>query len=765
VLTIAKFLLFSLGLVPLVVLPLTPYPYVLGKTLAMRTAIELSLVFGLIALARYASTQALPDRQSWDRLLRSRLFIATVGFYVLSTGIGTVLAPSFLTAFFGSAIHGEGYISILHYVTLAVLVSVLFSRHERDRLIVIFVCSCATLGVFAWLQYFGFGWPRSMLPRTDQPGSFLGNPAFLASFLILCLGMVGILIKERVFARAGSWILGIVAGFFVATIFLTGIRGAVVGLAAGGFSTAALLVLSRATARATRAACLCIALSLLGLSVLFFATRDAHFWSTIPGGNRFTQLSLESPSVAARLISWRVSFNAWREKPVLGWGVEHYHVGYNRHYDPAYELYVDNWFDRAHNKIAEVAVTQGLVGLLLYAAFIAVLLSRSRRNPWLFGAMVAYLVQNLFLFDTIASYLALFVIIGHLLGSELQDAGGSPKADPASRAIPHGTGKMTKWAAATVAAVAAVAVCFHLLFHVYLPLRQAYAFSVALNSSNGEGVLRDSGKYLYPYNHFQRDLRAVLADKLVVEQIVSSDRLYASGQGLLAALEETAILAGHDPRRYVRLAELPVAISSHDASHLGQALKFAENALDLARNRLSIRYFYAFLLSKAHRFDESVRFMRETVDLLPRSYESHYHLGINAAHAASAQAGTPSGDSFRVLASDAMQTAWTVGKVDGFRRFTYGDLRGLKTLFIRFDKLRLAAEVFEVMIARDPSHRQIYLESISVHRALRDAGAIVDVARRMQMEFRNDKALAKDLEAIIDLARQGNWAALDRIYQ
>jgi len=763
VLTISKFLLLALGLIPLVVLPLTPYPYVLGKTVAMRALIELSLVFVLIAMARYASTSALLDRQSWDRLLRSRLFIATVGFYVLSTGINTVLAPSFLTAFFGSAIHGEGFISILHYVTLAVLVSVLFSKNERDRLIAIFVCSGAILGVFAWLHYFGVDWPRGTLPSTGRPGSFLGNPAFLASFLVLCLGMVGILIKERVFARAGSWIWCIVAGFFVATIFLTGIRGAIVGLAAGGFSTAALVVFSRGTSRAMRAVCLCLALSLLGLSVLFFATRHAQFWSSVPGASRFAEMSLESPSVAARLISWRVSFNAWREKPVLGWGVEHFHVGYNRHYDPAYELYVEDWFDRAHNKFAEVAVTQGLVGLLLYAAFIAVLLSRSRRNPWLFGALVAYVVQNLFLFDTIGSYLALFVIVGHLLGSEIQDAGGSSKANPASRAIPHSGDKIKNWATAGVAAIAAVAVCFQQLFHGYLPLTQAYAFSVALKRANGEGVLRDSGKYLYPYNHFQRDLRAVLADKLVVEGIVSSDRLYSSGQGVLAALEETAILAGHYPRQFVRLAELHVALSSHDASHLGPALKFAENALDLVPNRLSIRYFYAFLLSKAHRFEESVQFMRKTVDLLPGAYESHYHLGINAAHAASAHAGTPLGISSRVLAADALQTAWTAGKADGFRRFTYGDLHGLKTLFIRFDKLRLAADVFEIMIARDPSRRQIYIESISVNRALRDADAIVKVARRMQMEFRNDKDLARDLEAIIDLARRRDWAALDRI--
>lgn len=770
-LTISKLLLFSLGLIPFVVLPFTPYPYVLGKTLAMRAVIELSLVFGLIALARCASTptsspgllRKLLERQSWERLLRSKLLIATVGFYVFSTGINTVLAPSFLTAFFGSAIHGEGFISILHYVTLAVLISVFFSKHERNRLIAVFVCSCATLGVFAWLQYFGIGWLRSVLPRTDQPGSFLGNPAYLASFLILSLGMVSILIKEGVFARAGSWIWGIVASFFVATIFLTGTRGAILGLAAGGFSTAALLVFSRGTSRAARAACLCFALALLGFSVLFFATRHAHFWSTIPGINRFAQVSLEAPSVAARLISWRVSFNAWREKPILGWGVEHFHVGYNHHHDPAYELYAEDWFDRAHNKIAEVAVTQGLAGVLLYAAFIAVLLSRSRRNPWLFGAIVAYAIQNLFLFDTIASYLALFVIIGHLLGSELQDAGVSCKANPVSRANPHEAGQMIKWAAAAVAAVAAVAVCLHLLFHVYMPLRQAYAFSAALKRPNGEGVLSESGKYLYPYNYFQRDLRAILADKLVVEKIVSSDRLHSSGQGVLAALEETAILAGHDPRRYVRLAELHAAMSSHGTSHLGQALKFAENALELARNRLSIRYLYAFLLSKAHRFDESVQFMRETVDLLPRSYESHYHLGINAAHAASAHAGTPLGDSFRVLAFEALQTAWTVGRAGGFHRFTYGDLHGLKTLFIRFGKLRLAAEVFEIMIARDPSRRQIYIESMSVNRTLRDADAIVDVARRMQIEFWNDKALAKDLEAIIDLARRRNWAALDRI--
>jgi O-antigen ligase len=90
------------------------------------------------------------------------------------------------------------------------------------------------------------------------------------------------------------------------------------------------------------------------------------------------------PSLADRGAIWQAGWSAWSEKPLWGWGPNHFALAYDRHY-PLSQLESRALSEeRAHNLPLEILVETGLIGLLLavYAGYsIAPLLRADQR--WL----------------------------------------------------------------------------------------------------------------------------------------------------------------------------------------------------------------------------------------------------------------------------------------------------------------------------------------------------------------------------------------------
>ncbi len=139
-------------------------------------------------------------------------------------------------------------------------------------------------------------------------------------------------------------------------------------------------------------------------------------------------------------MAWKAGIGGILDHPIFGWGPEHYRNAFDLH-APA-RLFrgptAENWFDRAHNIILDIGTTTGFLGLAaylgFYAAIFACLLGRWRRNGnvsdslTIAGLLTAYLVQNLFSFDTVNTDGVVFMVAG-ICGLALRqircDSGGS----------------------------------------------------------------------------------------------------------------------------------------------------------------------------------------------------------------------------------------------------------------------------------------------------------------------------------------------------
>ncbi len=147
----------------------------------------------------------------------------------------------------------------------------------------------------------------------------------------------------------------------------------------------------------------------------------------VPGS--LVQQKLGEVGIGSRIVFWESATLGISEKPLLGFGPEHYFVPFYQHFDPALltAQYGYEWFtSKPHSAYLEVLVSGGVLSFIPYMAiwFIAFfLLWRMRKDGRLqrgetalwAGLLVAYLIQNIVLFDTLSSYMGIGLVIAYLV--------------------------------------------------------------------------------------------------------------------------------------------------------------------------------------------------------------------------------------------------------------------------------------------------------------------------------------------------------------
>ncbi|MBI2577774.1 MAG: O-antigen ligase family protein [Candidatus Wildermuthbacteria bacterium] len=146
--------------------------------------------------------------------------------------------------------------------------------------------------------------------------------------------------------------------------------------------------------------------------------------------SRFSfQLAKEDPRISA----WRVSLQALKERPLLGYGPENFSIGFNKFFDPSLPNFETqdlssptNWWDRAHNIFLDIAIASGVPALLAFLSFFGALfifLQKIKKSSPILAlsahtmqtTLLAYFMANLFSFDTFSTYLLLSLATSYSL--------------------------------------------------------------------------------------------------------------------------------------------------------------------------------------------------------------------------------------------------------------------------------------------------------------------------------------------------------------
>lgn len=435
ILWIVKIGIFVIPFLPLYISASMLFPFITGKNFTFRIIIE--IVFALWAGLAVANPEYRP------RL--TRLFKA-VTIFVVIVFLADLFSPNPYRSFFSNFERMEGFMMIGHLYLYFLVLSSVFRK--RDWLIFFHSNAVASLFVsyIGLMQKFGL---RVSMQGGFRVDSTIGNPTYLAAYLLF---NVWIFLLLMYLFRKHWWavaLYGAAAAFELMIVYFTATRGAMLGLVAASLFLAVSLVIwwprifagaaDKGIARAAwpwgrKFACVGLVMVILLPFSLWLAS-GSSFVKSNQVLRRITSYSFQEDTIQARFRIWKMSAKGVLERPILGWGQENYYLVFQKQYDPG--LYSQEpWFDRSHNFFFDWLIHAGILGLLSYLAMIGAafwgIIAGIRYGarvparqqefsfPVLQGFILmagfgAHVVQNIFVFDNLNTYLPFFGLLAYSL--------------------------------------------------------------------------------------------------------------------------------------------------------------------------------------------------------------------------------------------------------------------------------------------------------------------------------------------------------------
>lgn len=383
-------LLFATLLVPLVSYAGFFFPFVTTKAFLFFALVDIATLYALFDLARGRA------RVSLSLLTRA------LGFFVFIVGLADALGVYPGLSFLSTFERMDGFLMLVHAFLFFVLLRMYFDDHTW-KLFWIGLCGVGILaGVYGLIQAFS---------GVVRPGSTFGNPIYFAGFELFCIFLALCMYARSHVAYERYLYIGAgIVGLF--SIYVSGTRGAFIGLVLGAVASFTFFVWRRFGARVFLGS---FVIGVCLLSALWITLVHLH---TVPASlERFTSLSLSDPTVFSRVVLAQIALEGIYERPLFGFGQEGFIDVYARHYDTRLFGY-EPWHDRAHNVFIDWFVASGIIGGMLFIVCMAMLFFLVSRNffndPWLFGLLVAYSVYLATVFLDSTGYVVLFALAAFL---------------------------------------------------------------------------------------------------------------------------------------------------------------------------------------------------------------------------------------------------------------------------------------------------------------------------------------------------------------
>jgi putative inorganic carbon (HCO3(-)) transporter len=346
-----------------------------------------------------------------------------LGAFFLALLTSTIFSVDFNLSFWGDIERMLGWFHLFHFLIFYFIIITVF-REWKDwqKLFIAFTLTAFYVSLVGILQHFEivkspYGSARVV--------SVIGNAAYVGSFAIFSLYFTGIL-----FVREKSAAIKVVCGLVALAMFLlllySGTRGAYLGFAAG-VTLAFLIFAIFGKSRKLKILSLSGAIVVIIAGSLLMAFKNSAAIMGNPFLSRVTHISLSDPTLNTRFISWKAALKDFPNHPILGTGFGNFAVTFDKYFDPKFYDFTksETYFDRAHNNLIDIASTAGLFGLLSYLSVFAAagyyLVSGLRKEKislsdfsLMTTLIIAYFIQNLVVFDALATYIPLMIMLGYI---------------------------------------------------------------------------------------------------------------------------------------------------------------------------------------------------------------------------------------------------------------------------------------------------------------------------------------------------------------
>ncbi len=616
-----RIILYALLLTPLWVWSIFLFPFITTKILYFRLLLELLVLCYAVLAWKYPEIR---PRFNW--------LLKTVWLYLLVVVVTSIFGLNFGSSFMGTVERGEGIVTLLHFAAyFTILTGVLRTKREWYRYLMFAVSVTLVVALYGLAQLLKA--PFVIEPGATRISGTIGNAAFFAAYLQFGVFLSLYLLRQAP-TLAQRVYLWVVLLFELVMLFQSQTRGALLATLLA-FLLYFLVNLWKTQGRKPK-------LLFSGLLILFllagtgvYLNRHATWVKVNPTLSRLVSISREDITTQSRLDTWAASWRAFRDRLFLGYGYENYNLAFNKYF-PA-RIFKDQgsqiWFDRAHNIVFDVGVTSGVFGLLAFLGiFLAagvVLVRLFRRPPPSFSwqdpvilavLLLAYFLQNLFVFDTQATYLMFFVVLAHL--AFLQTfAGGEAKSLQAAKSYHPGL----------VFPVMLAILMVVLAYFVNLqPARANYLTIRAIKAARERQyqLLKPTfERALSLGTYMDQEIRQRMVD--YAYEAINSGQLPAKAQGefsqyLVAELKKNIRQAPHDAKNYLYLMNVLNRFPSSTAT-IDEVLSLGETALRLSPTRPQIYTELGEAYFAKKDAEQGLLAFRKAVDLNPRPKESRFN--------------------------------------------------------------------------------------------------------------------------------------------
>ena len=349
--------------------------------------------------------------------------ILLIGILAISQIISFVFSANIVSSLIGGPYRYQGIITELIFIALFANTYYLaaISKTKTTKSIftwaffIAIITSIIAIAPFHIdMQYF------SPLDFKERAFGTLGNPNYLAVFLIGTLPLLALALREK--SRIIKALAGISLPVILYGLFLTGSRSAWVGIICGLLFVGVLIIIKKRSYKI-----LAIAIAMIAIIVGAVIFQQANPTRSLQ------RLSLEKEDlggITTRIYLLESGTRLFTENPIIGSGQE----TITNNIEPYLPEYLKSnslfFIDRTHNELLDILVTKGLLGLLAYLSFwIYIFWTNIRRyfasstsstnEPLILALLCGMLAIHTYYFmnfATISGNILLLIYAGYLTG-------------------------------------------------------------------------------------------------------------------------------------------------------------------------------------------------------------------------------------------------------------------------------------------------------------------------------------------------------------
>jgi O-antigen ligase/tetratricopeptide (TPR) repeat protein len=387
---------------PLVLFEKFPFPFITEKTLYFRLLVDILLI--VWAIVAYQNPAYLPRKTPLS------IALLVLGIVTLLTAI---LGHDFQSSFWSGLERMEGFVGLFHNLVFFFIVS--NSLRKQAEWNTLFLVSCIVACVLVFVGVFK---EFAGIKLGERLFSSLGNPSYLGLYLLLHLFLLGFLFLKS--SAKIKILVGFMVPILLIGIFLSQSRSSVFGLLIGSLILIIFSLFSKEVSSKLRWSLgIFLIMTCVGIGFIFKNSETSIIKNSI-FLTRVVRVATSSKTGVSRLNNWKIAYEGFKEKPILGWGQENYPYVFAKHFLP--QMYDDApWYDRSHNFLLDWLVSGGIFGLLAFLVPFGVIVwftvrsnkfSNIQKGLFL-GILGAYFANNFFGFDNLTGTISILLIMAY----------------------------------------------------------------------------------------------------------------------------------------------------------------------------------------------------------------------------------------------------------------------------------------------------------------------------------------------------------------